>query len=240
MIVKLDKEQTKIERRKLLSDGVYILMVDILKQLHEEGVTKLSHVESFLSARRFAKLLISLDDVTEGIDDELDDLKDEAENENDAVIIAMVSSAIILAISKRNPQTNAQAIIAKIYDRWIDHPLVFPILRAAARKEKARWLEGKSIQLLDYEIEEITNESESEKAIRDLFQDFVGMANNVDSSTIKENLLTLNKYNIDHGHLYDAEINLLYAQLDSKSNTQFNIERVNDIHGNNEVKIGRQ
>lgn len=175
----------------------------------------------------------------EGIDDELDDLQDETEGENDAVIIGMISTAIILATSKRHPQINAQAIIAKIYARWIDHPLAFPILKAAARKEKVRWLEGKSIQLLNYEIEEIKSESEGEKAVRNLFQNFVGMAKDVDSNTIKENLLILNKYNIDNGHLYDAEINDLYAKLGIKSNTQLNIEKINDIHGNNEVKIGK-
>lgn len=93
--------------------------------------------------------------------------------------------------------------------------------------------------MLNYEIEEIKSESEGEKAVRNLFQNFVGMAKDVDSNTIKENLLILNKYNIDNGHLYDAEINDLYAKLGIKSNTQLNIEKINDIHGNNEVKIGK-
>jgi len=239
MIVKLDKEQTKIERRKLLGDGVYVLMDDMLKQLNKEGATSLSHVETFLSAKNFARLLLSLDDAMEGIDDELDDLEDEAEGENDAVIIGMVSSAIILATSRKHPEMDARAIIAKIYARWIDHPLAFPILKATARKEKARWVEGKSIQLLDYEIEAIKGEGEGETAVRNLFRYFVGMARSVDSSTIKANLVVLNKYNIDHGHLYDAEINSLYEELGIKSNTQVNIEKVNDIHGNNEVKIGQ-
>lgn len=239
MIVKLDKEQTKIERRKLLGDGVYILMDDTLKKLYKEGTTRLSHVEAFLSAKRFAELLLSLDDVMEGIDDELDDLEDEAEDEVDAVIISMVSTAIILAFGRKHPNIDARAIIARIYTRWIDHPLAFPILQGAARKEKARWLEGKSMQLLDYEIEVIKCDKESEMAVRNLFQYFVGMASSVDSSTIEANLVVLNKYNIDHGHLYDAEINSLYEKLGIKSNTQFNIERVNDIHGNNEVKIGK-
>ena len=66
MIVHLDKEQTRLFRRKLLADNsdiVFVLFHDTLKQLHKEGETQLSAVEAFLSARQLAKTLLSMNEV---------------------------------------------------------------------------------------------------------------------------------------------------------------------------------
>ena len=74
MIVRLDKEQAKQERRRLLGDTVYVIFHDALKAWQKDGRTTLSPVELFLSAKGFSKLLMELPDVMEGIDDEMDDL----------------------------------------------------------------------------------------------------------------------------------------------------------------------
>lgn len=59
MIIHLEKEQLKQARRDLLSDDVYIIFVDALRQYHQEGYTTLApgRTVSFgkiLCGRRFA------------------------------------------------------------------------------------------------------------------------------------------------------------------------------------------
>lgn len=113
MIVHLDKEQTRQMRRKLLasdSDIVFVLFHDTLKQLQGEGKTQLSAVEAFLSARSFARTLLSMGEVMEALEDELDDLGDDAEGRNDAMIIGIVACAIIKAYAK--------AHATSVYDEW--------------------------------------------------------------------------------------------------------------------------
>ena len=236
-IVHLDKEQTRLQRRKLLANDVYVLFCDHLKQLNKEGQTALSQVEVFLSASNFAHLLMSLPNIKDGIDDELDDLDEDAEGENDAIIISMVATAIMCAVRNRHSAFDYRFAIIHIYTRWNDHALLAPMLQSAARKEEARWMEGKKTDLLTCELEEIENNKEGEEAVRDLFQYFVDMSASVGESTIKENLLILNKYNDDHGYKYQPCIDALYEKLGIKTTTQFNIERINDIHDNPNVTI---
>ncbi len=236
-IVHLDKEQTRLWRRKLLANDVYVLFCDYLKQLHKEGQTALSQIEVFLSASNFAHLLMSLSNIQEGIDDELDDLEEDAEGENDAMIISIVATAIMCAVRNRHSAFDYRFAIIHIYTRWNDHALLAPMLQSAARKEEARWMEGKKTDLLTCELEEIENNKEGEEAVRDLFQYFVDMSASVGESTIKENLLILNKYNDDHGYKYQPCIDALYEKLGIKTTTQFNIERINDIHDNPNVTI---
>ena len=53
MIVRLDREQQKNARRQLLTDVVYIISHDALKQCKSDGHTELTPVEIFLSAQKF-------------------------------------------------------------------------------------------------------------------------------------------------------------------------------------------
>lgn len=238
-IVHLDKGQTRQLRRKLLANDVYALFSDHLKQLCKDGQTNLSQVELFLSAENFASLLFSLPNIREGIDDELDDLEEDAEGKNDAMIISMVATAIICALKNRHATFDWKFAIIRIYTRWDNHTLLAPMLRDAARKEEAWWMEGKKTNLLTCELEDIERNEEGEDAVKEIFQYFVGMSNSVGDSTIKENLLILNKYNNDHGNKYQPYIDALYKKLGEKTTTQFHIDKINDIHGNQEVKISK-
>lgn len=156
MIVHLDKEQTRLQNRKLLANDVYVLFRDHLEQLHNEGLTKLSPTEVFLSAMNFASLLMSLPNIKEGIDDELDDLKEDAEGENDAMIISMVATVIMTVVKNRyNPTFDYEFAISHIYIRWDDHPLCKPILIAAKRKEftwleKGKKIDSRTCKLIDF------------------------------------------------------------------------------------------
>jgi hypothetical protein len=235
-LVHLDPEQARTERRKLLFDDVYILLSDFLRHKHKEGQTTLTHVECFLSARRLAATLLSLPNVLEGIDDELDDLAGEAEEEEDAMLVGMVASFIILAVSKGGKDFDAWPINSRILSRWSDHPFYVPLLNAALHKEEERWMQGKRMNLLRYELREM--EGEECGHVTQFMTDIAGMAVQAGASTVKEVLLVFNRYNADHGYRYQQPIDMLYAKLDGLARQQVHIERVNDIHGNGKVNIG--
>ena len=239
IIEHLEREQTREKRRELLANDAYVLFHDHLEQLNKEGKTALSQVEVFLSAENFAKLLLSLRNIQEGIKYELDDLEDDAEGENDAMIISVLAACLISAQRVSRPESDRKFAVLHILTRWDEHPLLDPMLQAAARKEEARWMEGKKTDLLTCELEEIERCGEGEAAVREVFEYFVGMSASVGENTIKENLLILNKYNNDHGHKYQPYIDALYEKLGIKTTTQFNYDKLFDVHDNNTVEIGK-
>ena len=236
MIVHLDKEQTRQMRRKLLasdSDIVFVLFHDTLKQLQSEGKTQLSAVEVFLSARSFAQTLLSMGEVMEALEDELDDLDDDAEGGNDAMIIGIVACAIIKAYAKAHATSVYDEVVMAILMRWNDHPLFFTMLQGAARKEERRFAEDKRNNLLRYELEQAA--AEGEVSVREM----VAYAKEMDAESIKVILFMLGKANVDHGNMYDSEYNDLYDVYLKKTQVVYNFKSLNDIHDNQEVKIGK-
>ena len=236
MIVHLDKEQTRQMRRKLLAsdcDIVFVLFHDTLEQLQSEGKTHLSAVEVFLSARRFAQTLLSMGEVMEALEDELDDLEDDAEGGNDAMIIGIVACAIIKAYAKAHATSVYDEVVMAILMRWNDHPLFFTMLQGAARKEERRFAEDKRNNLLRYELEQAA--VEGEVSVREM----VAYAKEMDAESIKVILFMLGKANVDHGNMYDSEYNDLYDVYLKKTQVVYNFKSLNDIHDNQEVKIGK-
>ena len=55
MIVTLDRQQQSLARRQLLTDVVYILSHEALRQMKRDGETGLSAVEVFLAAQNFCE-----------------------------------------------------------------------------------------------------------------------------------------------------------------------------------------
>ena len=236
MIEHLDKEQTRQMRRKLLAsdcDIVFVLFHDTLKQLQSEGKTQLSAVEVFLSARSFAQTLLSMGEVMEAREDELDDLEDDAEGGNDAMIIGIVACAIIKAYAKAHATSVYDEVVMAILMRWNDHPLFFTMLQGAARKEERRFAEDKRNNLLRYELEQAA--AEGEVSVREM----VAYAKEMDAESIKVILFMLGKANVDHGNMYDSEYNDLYDVYLKKTQVVYNFKSLNDIHDNQEVKIGK-
>lgn len=238
MIVHLDKEQTRQMRRKLLADNsdiVFILFHDILKQLHNDGETQLSAVEAFLSARQFAQTLLSMNEVMDALEYELDDLEDDADGKNDAMIISIVACAIIEAFAKAHATSVYDKVVKAILIRWNDHPLFFPMLAGAARKEERRFAENKRNDLLRYELEQAAGESDGKKAVREI----VETAKETDVECIKSLLFVLGKLNVAHSNMYDSEYNDLYDVYVKKTQVVYSFKSLNDIHDNQEVKIGK-
>lgn len=238
MIVHLDKEQTRLMRRKLLADNsdiVFVLFHDILKQLHNEGETQLSAVEVFLSARQFASSLLSMKEVMEGLEDEIDDLEDEADGENDAMIISIVACFIIKAYAKARALPVCDEVVMGVFMRWNDHPLFMLLLKGAARKEERRFAEDKRNDLLRYELEQAAGEPDGKQAVREI----VETTKEMDVECIKSILFVLGKLNVAHGNMYESEYNDLYDVFVKKTQVVYNFKSLNDIHDNQEVKIGK-
>lgn len=238
MIVHLDKEQTRQMRRKLLADNsdiVFVLFHDTLKQLHTDGETQLSAVEAFLSARQFAQTLLSMNEAMEGLEDELDDLEDDAYGKNDAMIISIVACAIIKAFAKAHATSVYDEVVKAILIRWNDHPLFFPMLAGAARKEERRFAENKRNELLRYELEQAVGDGDGKQAVREI----VETAKETDVECIKSLLFVLGKLNVAHSNMYDSEYNDLYDVYVKKTQVVYSFKSLNDIHDNQEVKIGK-
>lgn len=222
MIVKLGKEQQAVARRQLLSDIVWIVSNDTLKRLQKDGKTNLAPIEVYMSARQFSDIIMNLSDIDEGIDYELDDLEDEADGENDAMLIAVLSALQMQALSKTRIGIDIKMAVMRIFERYGDHELLLPLISQWTKKEETRWLEGKKTNLLDYELQDIRLEGGGSEEIKNLLENFVDYSGTMDAETIRSNLLLLNRYNIDHGHAYDKEILALYDKLGIKSTTLLN------------------
>lgn len=214
-IVRLEKEQIRQERRKLLSDDVYVLAHDVLKQAHKDGLTSLTQVELYLSGKRLAHVLLSLPNVEEGIEDELEEL--EAENKNEAVIVGMIAAAIINANGSSHNR-DITPIVLPIFQRWGGHRLCIPILEAMQIKEEKRWMEGKRTNPLSCTLEETPREGEEE--VEDLLQNFLDDCDMWEPITFKDFFLTLSKYNAEHDLRFQSQINALKEKLRARTSPQ--------------------
>ena len=219
MIVRLEKEQQKPARHQLLADVVYIISQDALKQMQRDGHTELSPAEVVLSARNFCHEVLALPDIDEGLEYEIEDLEDEAEGENDAMLIMALATAQLQARSKKCVGIDIRKIILHIFERLDGHDLLWPLIEQMTDKEDARWLEGKKTNLLNYELQEIKQDGGGSEEIKQLFADMVDCSDKMDKETIKGNLLFLNRYNIDHNHVYDKEVIALFDKFGIKSTT---------------------
>ena len=248
MIVKLGKEQQAVARRQLLSDIVWIVSNDTLRRLQKDGKTNLAPIEVYMSARQFSDVIMNLSDIDEGIDYEMDDLEDEADGENDAMLIAVLSALQMQALSKTRIGIDIKTAVMRILGRYGDHELLLPLISQWTKKEEARWLEGKKTNLLDYELQDIHLVGGGSEEIKNLFENFVVYSGTVDTETIRSNLLLLNRYNIDHGHAYDKEILALYDKLGIKSTTLMDVKEYVAVkqveteiqHGNQVSSLSRQ
>lgn len=244
MIVRLDKEHQAVARRQLLSDIVWVISNDTLRKWQHEGKTTLAPVEVFITAQRFCDVISGLSDIGEGIDYELDDLEDEAECENDAMLIAVLAALQMTALSKKHVGTDFKGAINHIFERYGDHVLFLPLIEQWAKKEEKRWLEGKKTNLLDYELQEIILDGGDTAEMKGFVDEYVKATLKLTEAEIRSNLLTLGFINMEYGHVFDEQLKKLFDKLDmnikevhnhfeaGSSNQVFNAE----VNGNFEKK----
>lgn len=213
MIIHLEKEQLKQARRDLLRDDVYIIFVDALRQYHQEGYTTLAPAELYLSAKSFVGDVLQLPDIIEGIADEMDDILDEADNKDEAMLIMMVATGVFCAVGKKYKGVDSDAVIRIIYDRWVDHPLFFPMLDICAKKEQEKWLKGKKTNLLTCELESMKTDGTTEAEARDFLHPFLQQVCAYPDETIERVLNPLRDLNEMHSGMFDEEVNMLKRKL---------------------------
>lgn len=213
MIIHLEKEQLKQARRGLLRDDVYIIFVDALRQYHQEGYTMLAPAELYLSAKSFVGDVLQLPDIIEGIADEMDDILDEADNKDEAMLIMMVATGVFCAVGKKYKGVDADAVIRIIYDRWVDHPLFLPMLDICAKKEQEKWLEGKKTNLLTCELESMKTDGTTEAEVSDFLHPFLQQVCEYSDDTIEKVLNPLRDLNEQYSGKFDKEVILLKRKL---------------------------
>ena len=213
MIIHLEKEQLKQARRDLLRDDVYIIFVDALRQYHQEGYTMLAPAELYLSAKSFVGDVLQLPDIIEGIADEMDDIMDEADNKEEAMLIMMVATGVFCAVGKKYKGVDADAVIRIIYDRWVDHPLFLPMLDICAKKEQEKWLKGKKTNLLTCELESMKTDGTTEAEAKDFLHPFLQQVCAYPHETIERVLNPLRDLNEMHSGMFDEEVNMLKRKL---------------------------
>ena len=211
MIVHLPKEEAKLIRRQLLTDIVYAISHSALKPMNPE-YTHLSPIEIYVSAQEFAKTIIRLSDVDEGLEDEMDDLFEEAKNENDAMFILVLAAIMLQAVDQKNPTKKTKNTIIKIFKRCQDNPLYMPLLEQFAHQEEERYAEGKITNLVDYELQEIERDKDAD-AIRTVIKALITDADKFGTDNINALIVKLNKFNLDNNHVIDEELKQLYDKL---------------------------
>lgn len=181
-------------------------------------------------------MILGLPDAQEGIDDELEDLEEEASciteaygdggAAADAMLIEMVAASMFAALSSKQGQapgrllekSNLKSVILCIMKRWCHHELFDALLDEGCKKEEARLAEGKRADLLHYELMEWEREEgENPDAMRQFINQLLTPAYGRSVETIKEMLLSLNRYNIEHHHLFDVPLLELYKRLDGEA-----------------------
>lgn len=246
MIVRLNKDEANMWRQRLMlgsGDIVFITFNRCLKQLHSEGTTALTPPEVFLSARRLAATLLTMDEVDEAVDDEVDNLVDEASAiaaanaEDEAMIISVVAAAIVTVLAKSHSGEPIYADVAKaLIMRWNDHPLFYPMMRAAGKKEEERLNAGKRPNLMAYELESAA--LEGEEAVRKTVANLIDIAKTIDPDATKNMLLVLSRFNDCHGHKYQDEVDRLYnihRNMTATMNLQLSADGQPCLNFNNRV-----
>lgn len=237
MIVHLEKEEQRKARRQLLSDVVYIISHEALKEQKKEGNTALAPVEVLLSARSFCQTLMDLPDPLEGLADEIEDLEDEAQGEHDAMLIMLMTAVQLQALSKRMVGIDTRAIIARLFEHIGDNILFLTLIGQFTHKEGQLWMEEKKVDLLKYEMKEIMQEGGSVEEIRSLINEMITFATKIDSESMKGFLLFLHTYNAEHNYAYTKEIQVLQDALSNKNNRNTIVQGdwVGNKYVNNEI-----
>ena len=238
MIVRLNKDEANMWRQRLMlgsGDIVFITFNRCLKQLHSEGATALTPPEVFLSAKRLAATLLTMDEV--------DNLADEASSiagangDDEAMIISVVAAAIVTVLAKsHSAEPIYQEIARALIMRCSGHPLFYPMMRAAVKKEEERLNAGKRANLMAYELESAA--LEGEEAVRKTVANLIDIAKTIDPDATKNMLLVLSRFNDCHGHKYQDEVDRLYnihRNMTASMNLQLSTDGQPCLNFNNRV-----
>ena len=203
MIRQLTNEQEKSLRDILIHDRVYMMVHDTLRSMRTE-MTDLTQVQIWLAATTFTLRLMQLPDAEELLPDEVDDLRKEAKDKNDAVLIMTTSICQLSALHKTEPMVDD--LIRWLLPHVMHNPIYRPLLERIDGKEQRMAKKGKTMDFNSYEMKEGEVKDDYSKDVERVFDNFVANLENMTSEAAQNQLLLLCLQNMQEGHRYDKQV----------------------------------
>ena len=203
MIRQLTNEQEKSLRDILIHDRVYMMVHDTLRSMRPE-MTDLTQVQIWLAATAFTLRLMQLPDAEELLPDEVDDLRKEAKDKNDAVLIMTTSICQLSALHKTEPMAND--LIRWLLPHVMHNPIYRPLLERIDGKEQRMAEKGKTMDFDSYEMKEVEVKDDYSKDVERVFDNFVANLENMTSEAAQNQLLLLCLQNMQEGPRYDKQV----------------------------------
>lgn len=210
-MVKLIPEQDRRQvRMKLYADDVFLIAHDVVRQLG----CSMSIEELFCSAEDFANFLTK-NNLTEAslILYEVDDLKADTPD--------LLSYHLILAITyvklsaMRRTKDSAEEVMRALVGFCQEYDGFTTFLDSLFRREADRWMEGKRVDLLTYELRCLSTDSTPEG--RELVRELVDSCNKYTPDTMENVLNVLRDINDTNNHIFDDEVSRLREMINLKS-----------------------
>ena len=235
MIVLFDTpEERRNTRIKLYKDDVFLIAQEAINKM----VLSIPLVELFASADQFTNFLLDNDlSERDTMQFEIDDLREEVADKQTFYVLLSLSFVKLCALQmvKPNAENIARALVGfcQEYDGFID------LLRQLQKKEKERWFENKRADLLTYELKCIEKDTPTIDGLKVVSCIVDAASEGLPADNIQPVEIALIEVNdkLD-GHPFQNEIERLREARKKKSVSKIEIEKVNDIHGNDNVNIG--
>lgn len=226
--------ERKEARIHLYNDDVFLIAQEVIR-----GMNLSMPIEDlFATSEAFVNFLIK-NNITDPdiISCEIDDLKEEIADIHTFYIIISISFVKLCALRKITKCAEGVArslvVFCQEYEDFSN------LLKMLCKKEQARALSGKRVDLLTYELktieQDITNGADI-SIVKDIVDSAIGLS--VEGMQHVENALC--EANDMHNHIFDNELKRLREARKEKSDYRIIIERLNDIHDNNSVNIGNK
>lgn len=224
MIQRYDGKQALRMKTALVADDVYCIVSEPLKKLCPKK-TPLNSVEIWMAAQGLTCQLIQCSEPEEIFDDLVEVLKEEGSELKDegfsVFLILMVCMCQISGLRKQIE--NADVLLKRLMGVCHQNEMYYKVLEQFDGKEIQRRKVGKKVDLLNYEMKAV-GDSKAEK--RQLLDDFAQAALKFGPQNIVSNLLALNYYNLQNGHICDDLILEMYGQLEKQFEKQKTIEMI--------------
>ena len=95
------------------------------------------------------------------------------------------------------------------------------------------------VSLMQKELDSLKENNPDLKQAKEVVRIIVDNCMGLTSDTIEGILVPLMSTNDQYNLAFSEDVNRLKEELESKTKTNFNFEKLNDIHDNEQVQIGR-
>ena len=233
MIVRYETPAQKKEARiKLYKDDVFLIAFEAIEKLKPS----LSIEELFSSADQFTNFLL-VNDLTESevMKYEINELREEVNDKLSFHLILTLTFVKLCALREKiaNAVDVARTLVGfcQEYDGFTD------LLKQLFKKEQARLLNNKRVDLLKYELRSIDKAVLTEDG-NVVVNAIVDAACGLSVEGMQHVEIALSEANDKFGNQYQKELNCLREARRKKSVSNINIDKLNDIHDNDKVNIG--